>query len=355
MNPGNRPRVFFACDTGSPAYSGLRNGLDTIVGELGLDLLVFDREIDPAGAILEKVERQISSGLCVLADVGCDPSRPSNANVMLEVGIARGMSRPALLLLNEPSKAPTNLHGRDFVRFPSCLQVGTPDHNVLTGFLRDLGKGLLGGRNMRLFSSRSPEYMEVLKNIEQLPGREWYVGPELRSFMRPQDAETRWLREYRKVSPARIHAEADLRAARRKAFEVNLLSHLCVDVYPRSAFDLRSWRGMTLTPAERRGFLTAALESLRSRPTYEMALVDSDSRQKYWIKETRIGGFVVFEGWGHIDITSDKATGGLVMTDPEVVASFRAETEKMVEHSGVARDDVIRFLEGLIADDGTSR
>src|SRR5882724_9016976 len=154
MNSGNRPRVFFACDTGSSAYSDLREGLNALVSELGLELLVFDREIDNQDAILEKVERQISSALCVLADVGCDPLRPSNANVMLEVGFARGVSKPTLLFLCDPSKAPTNLHGRDFVRFPSCLQVGTPDYSALNGFLKDLGKGLLGGRNLRLFPTR---------------------------------------------------------------------------------------------------------------------------------------------------------------------------------------------------------
>lgn len=349
MSKSKRAKVFFACDTGSAAYSSLRAGLTTLVNELDLELLVFDREVEHRGAILEKVERQIRSTLCVVADVGCDASRPTNANVMLEVGIARGLNRPALLLLSDPSTAPANLRGRDFVKYPSCLQVGTADYAVLTGFFRGLGKGLLGGRELRVFPSRSGEYLEVLKNITELPGREWYVSPELRSFMRPQDAENHWLRDFRKVSPAHIHAEVALRRTRREAFEANLRTYDCIDVYPHSAFDLRAWRGMTLTPAERKGFLTEALRLLQSFPTYELALVRTEDRQKYWIKETQIGVFVVFEGWEYIDITSDKETGGLVMTDPDVVASFRAETEKLIGHAEFQRHDVIRFLEALIA------
>src|ERR1700694_719415 len=40
MKSSNCPKVFFACDTGSAAYSALRVGLSTLVNELGLELLV---------------------------------------------------------------------------------------------------------------------------------------------------------------------------------------------------------------------------------------------------------------------------------------------------------------------------
>lgn len=345
----NRPKVFYACDTNNGAYADLRAGLTAMADNLGLELSVFDQEIEHEGAILEKVEREISAALCVIADVGCDSSRPPSANVLLEVGIAKGLSRPTILLLREPSSAPANLHGRDFVRYPSCLQVGTSDHHALTSFLRDLEKGILEGRASRIFSSRSHEYLEVLQKITRLPGREWFVAPEFRSFMRPQDAEGRWLRDFRRVSPARLESEISLRVARREAFEANLMSHGCIDIYPRSALELRTWRGMSLKPDERKGFISEALRLLRSFPNYEFLLIDSDNRQKYWIKETQVGAFVVFEGWGHIDITKDRATGGLVIADAEIVASFRDETDKLVERATMDRGQVIRLLEELLA------
>lgn len=343
-----RPKVFFACDTGSSAYAALRQGLTVLLTDLNLDLLIFDREIEQQGAILEKVERQIRSSLCVVADVGCDASRAPNANVMLEIGLARALNRPMLLLLQDPSTAPSNLHGRDFVKYPECLQVGTSDYGVLSEFLKGLGRGLLGGRDIRIFSSRSGEYLEVLRNINELPGQEWYVGPELRAFLRPQEAENRWLREVRRIAPLHMHAEVSLRAARRSAFEANLLSHGCIDVYPLSALELQTWRGMNLSQTDRIGFLSEAMRLLRSYPMYQVFLVDTDNRQKYWIKETKVGAFVVFEGWDYIDVTSDRPTGGLVMTDPDVVASFRAETEKLIDRAEHDRDEVLHRLEALV-------
>jgi len=352
MMAPTRPRVFFACDTNSRAFTSLRSGLETLLVEFDLELFVFDREKEQQGAILEKVERQIESSICVLADVGCDSSRPVNGNVMLEVGIARGLDRPTLYFLADPATAPANLQGRDFVRYPACLQVGTADYVALHGFLAAIGRGLLGGRDLRIFSSRSREYLEVLRSINELAGREWYVGPELRAFLRPQDAGNRWLRDFRKVSPALMQAELDLRRSRRNAFENNLAHHRCTDVYPRSAFDLDKWRGMLLTADEKVGFLTEALRLLRSLETYEMVIVDGEDRQKYWIKEAKVGAFVVFEGWGHVDITTDRATGGLIMTDPEVVASFRAETNRLIDSASLGRDGVTRLIETLLHDHG---
>src|SRR5256885_3157408 len=59
---------------------------------------------------------------------------------------------------------------------------------------------------------------------------------------------------------------------------------------------LKDWRGMILTPQERSGFLVEALRLLRTHSTYEIALLEKSDRQKYWIKESQIGVFVVFEG-----------------------------------------------------------
>lgn len=344
-----RPCVFFACDTGSTVFPELRAGLEDLVAALDLELVVFDQEKEEA-AILEKVERQIASSICVLADVGCDPSRPTNSNVMLEVGFARGLDRPTLLLVTEAVRVPANLQGRDFVRYPNCLQVGTEDYRSLQGFLSALGRSFLGGRDLRIFSSRSSEYLRVLRSINELPGQEWFVGPELRSFLRPQDAANRWLRDFRKVSPVLVSDELALRMSRKAAFEANLIGYRCVDVYPRSALNLSDWRGMPLVSQERPGFLREMLRLLRSFPSYEVVIVDREDRQKYWIKEGPVGSFVVFEGWGHIDITADKTTGGLIMTDADVVASFRAEVGHLIDGATLDRDAVISLVEELIED-----
>src|SRR5262245_25885222 len=98
--------IFFACDTGSSVYSDLRSGLEHIAERLGLHLVVYDQLLDDG--VLEKIESLISGSLCLVADVGADKTRPLNSNVMMEIGIARGLGRPLLLVAEEPNNLPSN-------------------------------------------------------------------------------------------------------------------------------------------------------------------------------------------------------------------------------------------------------
>lgn len=344
-NPAH-PGVFFACDVESPVFSQLRSGLETLTEGLRLNLIVFDQVVRSDDDVLEKIERLISQSICLIADVGSDAKRPLNVNVMMEVGLARGLSRPILLITNNPHELPSNLKGRDIVKFPDCLRIGSIEYDRMLGFLKDLGRGLLEGRQIRMFpsKSRSREYLELLNKINHLPGPEWFVSPELRSFLRPSLTEDNWLRDVRQVSSHSIERERAIRSERRQAFESNLQTYGCVDVYPLDAIQLDSWRGLSLTPDGKEGFLKNAINLLEKYPLYQMVFVDSSDRQKYWIKDSEIGKFVIFEQWGYVDIRNDKEIGALIMTEPSVVQSFKEETEKIIDKGLYSRKETIDLL-----------
>lgn len=344
MTNPSHPGVFFACDVGSPAFGQLRSGLEKLTEDLRLHLAIFDQEARSDDGVLEKIERLISQSICLVADVGAEATRPLNVNVMMEVGLARGLSRPILLITHNPNDLPSNLKGRDIVKFPDCLRVGSAEYNQMVGFLKNLGRGLLEGREIRMFPSKSREYLELLKKINRLPGHEWFVSPELRSFLRPALTEENWLRDVRRVSPQNIERERTIRSERRRAFETNLQSYGCIDVYPLEAIKLTSWRGLSLTTEGKAGFLTQAIHLLEHYPLYQMVFVNSSDRQKYWIKDSEIGKFVIFEQWGYVDIRNDKEIGGLIMAEPSVVQSFKEETEKLIEHGLYSRDETIELL-----------
>jgi len=336
--------IFFACDTGSAAFAELRAGLESLTANLGLHLIVFDQEVRSDDGVLEKIERLISQAICLVADVGSEPTRPLNGNVMMEIGLARGLSRPILLITQNPNNLPSNLKGRDVVKFPDCLRIGSTEYNRMVGFLKSLGRGLLGGREVRLFHSQSREYLELLKRINELPGNEWFVSPELRSFLRPLSTEEKWLREVRKTSQNTIENERAFRLGRRRAFETNLQSHGCIDIYPSEAIQLSIWREMPLTPEDKAGFITEAIRLLDCYPLYKIIFVKSSDRQKYWIKETELGKFVIFESWGFVDVRNHKQIGGLIMAEPSVVQSFKEEIEEMVGKGLHSRDKTIELL-----------
>lgn len=343
MMHSTRLGVFFACDTGSAAFLELRAGLGHLTKEVGLELVIFDQEARSDSGVLEKVEDLIERSLCVVADVGADPLRPINVNVMLEVGFARGISRPILLIANDPDALPSNLNGRDAVRFPDCLRVGSLEHNKISSFMRGLGRGILGGDQVKIFSSRSRDYLESLRRINELPGNEWFVSPELRSFLRPDNAEGRWLREARGVSQMNLTVERTHRANRRHAFEMNLAHYPCVDIYPISATKLESWRGMPLSSGERVGFLGTAVEFLEQYPLYQIVLIEGTDKQKYWLKESTVGKFVIFEMWGYVDIRRESEVGGLIFAD-QAFQSFLVETQRLIERSMFTRDETIDHL-----------
>lgn len=344
MTKRSRSGVFFACDTGSGAFRELREGLEHLLESLQLDIVVFNQEANSDDGQLEKVERLIAHSLCLVADAGADPNRPMSNNVSMEIGLARGLGRSILLIANDPERLPSNVRGQDVVKYPECLRVGSTENKRLASFFEALGRGLLGGMDTKIFHSRSADYIEILKRIDELPGDEWYRAPEFRSFFRPLSTETRWLHEARSVSQALIEREQKIRADRRKAFEFNLGKYACVDIYPIEAMDLKGWRGMALNPEERDGFLAEAISYLERFPSYELIFTDEKDIQKFWIKDSPICKFVVFEGWGFVDIRREKEVGGVIMTEPANVAAFKSEVRKLIEKKMYSRAETINLL-----------
>lgn len=107
------------------------------------------------------------------------------------------------------------------------------------------------------------------------------MAPELRSFLRPEHAERKWLRDVRRVSRGTLEREIRLRSERRHAFEANLNSHCCIDIYPLEAVKLNAWRGMPLTSKDREGFLKEAIILLEKYPSYEISFVNRTDGEKY--------------------------------------------------------------------------
>jgi hypothetical protein len=342
---GIRTGVFFACDTGSSVIQELRSGLEHLIREFELKLIVFDVEAATSDiGVMERVEDMISRSLCLVADVGSDPTRSLNGNVMMEIGLARGLGRPILLIAKDPDKLPSNLKGQDIVMFPECLRVGSNDYVKTVAFFQNLGRGLLAGKETKIFHSQSADYLDILRRINELPGDEWFRAPELRSFLRPEHAEIKWLREVRRISRGSLEREIELRSQRRRAFEANLGTHSCADVYPLEAVQLKTWRGMPLGADDRAGFLRETIPLLDKYASYEIIFVEQDDREKYWIKDSTIGKYVIFEGWGYVDIRKQIETGGLVISDPAVVSSYASEFRKLQERRLHSRSEALNLL-----------
>jgi hypothetical protein len=348
MRPTGLSQVFFACDTGSKYFVPLRSAFEELTQRNGLGLLVFDQQLQDAEGILDKVKRLIAESVCLVADVGTDTTRSLNPNVMLEVGLAVAIAKPVLLICAEPRALPSNLQGRDAVKYPDCCQIGCAQNQQVQFFFEQLGRNLLGGRDVRIFPSRSREYLEILRRINMLPGDEWYVAPELRSFLRPPEAEIRWLKEARRVTEAHLKQEQTRREERKAAFLANLAEYICIDIYPKSGLELRTWRDMALTSAERTGFLRNALELLDRFSNYHIFLLEEEEKQKYWIKLAELSSFVVFEGWGYVDIRRQKPAGGLILSEAATVQDFLKETENIAETALFDRTETVAYIKSQL-------
>lgn len=345
--------VFFACDTKSPAYPILLKGLKELVQKYRLNLITYEYVVKSEKSVLEKVEEMIENAVCIVADIGCDSNRPINSNVAIEVGLTKALKRPLLLISKNPEAVPTNLVGKDILRFPECVTLGNAAFHQMNNFFKNLGVNLLGRRSVKIFESRSSEYLDILLYINSLSGNEWFVSPELRSFLRPPATELRWLTEVRKYSKTIIKAEQLRRQHRRDAFLNNLLQNKCIDIYPSLAFELKEWRKLSLSNKEKKDFLEGVIKTIEDYPSYEIAILTEDQKQKYWIKESGIGDFVIFEGWGYVEVRESKEIGGLIMCDPDTVRSFKIEAEQLIKKSIHKRSDVLDYLKNQIKEGAT--
>ncbi|ODS32285.1 MAG: hypothetical protein SCARUB_02587 [Candidatus Scalindua rubra] len=351
MKESNTPNyLFFACDTNSQGFDTLLNSLNHLASSYGVAILTFKNIIKSEHSVLDKVEDMIKNSICVVADIGCDPSLPFNTNVAIEIGLAKALNKPLLLISNKPDKVPSNLKGKDILAYPDCITLGTPSYVQLESFFENLGLSFMRGKTVKIFKSKSSEYLDALSHITSLSGYEWFVSPGIRSFFRPLNVELRWLKEVRNYSNNQIKTEQVRRQKRRDLFIKNVNSFGCIDIYPDTAFHLDKWRGMSLLPNERTSFINNIIELLDSNHNYSLAISSEKDNQKYWIKETEYGGFVVFEGWGYVEIREHKEIGGLIMSDPETVNSFKLETEQLLDNSLNGREEVLKLLKALLAE-----
>lgn len=339
--------LFFACDTNSQGFDTLLNSLNHLASRYGVAIFTFKNIIKSEQSALDKVEEMIKNSICVIADIGCDPNLFFNTNVAIEIGLAKALNKPLLLISNQLGDVPANLKGKDILAYPDCITLGTSSHFQLEGFFENLGLSFMRGKTVKIFKSQSNEYLDALSHITSLVGYEWFVSPGIRSFFRPSNAELRWLKEVRNYSNDRIKSEQERRKKRHELFIKNINSFGCIDIYPEPAFRLDKWRGMSLLPVERTSFINNVIELLESNQNYSLAISSKKDNQKYWVKETKYGGFVVFEGWEYVEVREHKEIGGLIMSDPETVNSFKIETEQLLDNSLNNRGEVLKFLKSL--------
>lgn len=340
--------LFFACDTNSQAFNKLLKSLNHIASKFGVAIFTFKNIIESKKSILDKVEEMIKNSICVIADIGCDLNLPFNTNVAIEIGLAKAHNKPLLLVCNKNCKVPTNLKEKDLLSYPDCITVGTSSYSQLEKFFEELGLSFMGGKYIRIFHSKSSEYLDALNHITYLTGCEWFVSPYIRSFFRPPDVEICWLKNVRKYSNNQVKSEQERRKRRRELFLKNINSYSCLDIYPKSAFLLNNWRGMLLQIDERVNFVKNIIELIESSKNYNLAITNKKEKQKYWIKETEYGGFVIFEGWGYVEVREQREIGGLIMSDPETVKSFKLDTEQLLNDSINNREEVIKYLKSLL-------
>ena len=105
-----------------------------------------------------------------------------------------------------------------------------------------------------------------------------------------------------------------------------------------------------MLPDERTIFIKNVIELLESNQNYSLVISTEKDNQKYWVKETEYGGFVIFEGWGYVEVREHKEIGGLIMSDPETVNSFKLETEQLLDNSLNSREEVLKFLKSLLTE-----
>jgi len=351
MKEANTPNyLFFACDTNSQGFHTLLNSLNHLASRYGVAIFTFKNIIKSEQSALDKVEEMIKHSICVVADIGCDPNLSFNTNVAIEIGLAKALNKPLLLISNQTDDVPANLKGKDILDYPDCITLGTPSHSQLESFFENIGLSFMRGKTVKIFKSKSSEYLDALSHISSLAGYEWFVSPGIRSFFRPLNAELRWLKEVRNYSNNRIKTEQERRQKRRDLFIKNIKSFGCIDIYPKTAFRLDKWRGMSLLPDERTIFIKNVIELLESNQNYSLVISTEKDNQKYWVKETEYGGFVIFEGWGYVEVREHKEIGGLIMSDPETVNSFKLETEQLLDNSLNSREEVLKFLKSLLTE-----
>jgi hypothetical protein len=88
------PRVFVVMEFGSPFDEIHKEVLKTVCNEFDLEAVRADETFGP-GLIIADIEKQIQEAKFIIADI-----TPPNPNVYYEVGYARAINKPTILLAN---------------------------------------------------------------------------------------------------------------------------------------------------------------------------------------------------------------------------------------------------------------
>jgi len=114
------------------APADLRRALDKALGDQGLKPDYADETLS-SGHILRKVCRQIQESLFGIYDVSL-----WKPNVTLELGLAYGMERPTLLLLNvnHSKGVPSDIQGFDRIEYGSYTELEAELASKLGDFIR---------------------------------------------------------------------------------------------------------------------------------------------------------------------------------------------------------------------------
>ena len=99
------PTAFVVMQFSAPYDTLYSEVIKPVCGKHGLDVHRADEFLGP-GMIINDIEREIARAMLIIADVS-----PSNPNVFYEVGFARALRKPIILLAESTTKLPFDVSG----------------------------------------------------------------------------------------------------------------------------------------------------------------------------------------------------------------------------------------------------
>lgn len=337
--------VFFAHDTHFHEAAQLCRSLSDIVHRHGYELLTFEHELSLGESFFGKMYEQIERSAFIIADIGCSEiphaTCVTNANVANEIGIASALNKDVIPIVRKgnESKVASNLRMKDFVYYPDCLIVGSSELKKLEKTMDDITSRLVVAEPVRIFHSSGPDYYDMLRRIDNLPGDVHYTGTTLRAFFRPETLDQRWLREVRGIKDdKRIVAELELRRLRRNDWRGQLQKYKCIDVYQKDMLeaDIKTpvWRNMTLKAEEMLAFTENAANHLEDYDNYEIHVVKEKLNFKFWIKLCLPKPIVVLESinW---ESFPRPIIGGIILAADGVPQEFEKEFSRLLSSEGL--------------------